>query len=55
MSRSEKTDGSNLLLAMLSNGVDHQVTIQLSSPTAAMLAAPTMVILAANQRVRVTD
>ena len=38
----------------LSIGLDHQVTMRLSSPAAAMLARPTTPSLTASQRVRVT-
>jgi len=36
-------------------GLDHQVTMRLSSPATAMLTAPTTPILMASQRVRVTS
>src|SRR4051794_117804 len=54
MLRCPNMPAPNWFCATRSIGLDHQVTIQLSSPVAATLAAPTTASLTASHLVRVT-
>ena len=54
MLRSPNSPAPNRFCSPRSIGLDHQVTIRLSSPVAATLAAPTSASLTASHRVRVT-